>query len=144
MIRPATPHDVEKVVALGVEALEKHGYEGLVISRERCRNVAVECISGASHFAWVAEEAGEIVAAVLALVHPLMFYERNQATVVQFYSKRPGAGIKLLRQFLTWARGRRAIKSIVFTVEHEADPRIGKLLQRLGLKLELPVYMETR
>lgn len=142
-IRPATPHDVDGIVALGLEALEKDAYEGLRISKERVREATVEIISGQQHFLWVGDRDGEIVASVAAFVGPMSFYERNQASIVQFYSKVPGVGIKLLRECLRWCRGRRAIKSIVFTLEHNADPRIGKMLTRMGLTEILPIYMEV-
>jgi hypothetical protein len=74
----------------------------------------------------------------------MLFHERKQATVIQFWTTAPGAGAPLIRHFLQWARSRRAIKSIVFTVEGGADPRIVKLLKRMGLRQELPVMMETR
>lgn len=140
--RKAKPDDIPVIVDLGMEALQQGAYERLVISRERVEAVARECVSAASNFAWVAEKDGVVVAAVCALVHPCMFYERNQATVVQFYTRVPGAGLPLLRQFLRWARGRPGIKMKVFTLEHDADPRVCLLLQRLGLKTALPTYIE--
>ena len=142
-IRQAKPSDLDGVVALGLEALRNDPYEGLVISEQRCREVARNAISSPSDFCWVCEaDDGEIVGSVMAIVTPIMFYERKQATVVQFYCKAPGYGVKLLRQLLAWCRGRRIIRMVVFTLEVRADPRIGKLLRRLGLTSELPVYMK--
>jgi len=143
-IRPATPSDIPAITSLGLEALMNDPYPNLVISPEKVEKMAIECVSAATNFCWVAEEDGEVVAAVSALVHDMMFYERKQATVVQFYTRKSGAGIKLIREFLGWARGRRVIKMICFTLECNADPRIGKLLRRLGLSEALPVYMELR
>lgn len=143
-IRVASPADIPAITSLGLEALQSDPFEGLVISPEKVEEMARECVSSATNFSWVAEEDGEVVGAVSALVHPMMFYERKQATVVQFYTRRNGAGIKLIREFLGWARGRRVIKMICFTLECNADPRIGKLLKRLGLNEALPVYMELR
>lgn len=144
-MRAAKLSDIDGLMALGIEAMEKDPYEGLVMDRKKMRNMLVECISGASNFCWLVEDdEGAPQAAVTVLVHPMMFYERNQASVVQFYSRVPGWGVKLIREFLKWARGRRAIKMIVFTLEPGADPRIGRLLERLGLRQALPVYMETR
>lgn len=144
MIRKATPADIEGVAALGIEALEKNPYPNMVISRQKVMEMTKLCITGAQHFVWVSENDGVIDGSVGVFVHDCMFYERKQASVVQFYCKRPGEGVKLLRQFLTWARSRPIIKMIVFTLEYDVDPRIGKLLSRLGLKTALPVYMETR
>jgi hypothetical protein len=145
MIRPATLKDVDMVVELGLEALNDNAYENMRIDPKKVRKVAIECISGASNFCWVAETGGVVVAAVTVLVHEQLFYERSQASVVQFYSRgHRGQGFSLIKQFLKWARGRRAIKLITFTLEPGADPRIGKLLSRLGLSNELPIYTEVR
>jgi len=143
LIRKATPSDIAAVVKLGMEALNRDAYEGLVISEPKVLEMATECISSASHFCWVVEKDYKVVGAVSAMIGPMAFYERNQATVVQFSCDEPGEGLKLIREFMRWAKARRAIKMIVFTLECKADPRIGKLLERLGLDNELPVYMKV-
>jgi hypothetical protein len=125
-------------------ALRENAYPGLRIDPGKVRQTARECVTGAGNFCWVSEIDGEVVASVAAVVHDLTFYERKQASVIQFYSVQPGEGIKLMRIFLEWARKRPAIKLIAFTLEAQADPRIGKLLKRLGLSHELPVYMEVK
>lgn len=143
-MRQATHKDIDSIVQLGIEALERDPYPGLVISRDKLKEVAIECVSQNCNYAWVEERDGEIIGAVCALVHEMIFHERKQATVVQFYCNQPNQGIGLLRHFLSWARGRRTIKMICFTLECRADPRVGKLLKRLGLKNELPVFIELR
>ena len=142
-IRRATPSDVEAIVSLGLEALRTDPYPNLVISEDKVRAFTRLCISAPSDFVWVAEKDGEVVASVAAVVTDMTFYERKQASVVQFYSRAPGAGMPLLRELMRWVRGRRAIKMVVFTLEHRADPRIGKLLTRLGLGTELPIYLKV-
>lgn len=142
--RIATPADIDAVTLLGIKALEQDAYPNLVIEKEKVRAMATECISSSSNFSWVTEIDGEVVAAVSAFVTDMMFYERKQANVVQFYTTAPNAGLPLIREFLKWSRSRRVIKLICFTLEVQADPRIGKLLKRMGLKEELPVFMEVR
>jgi hypothetical protein len=144
MIRKAAPADIKSIFNLGIEALENDAYDKLVIDREKTFIMARECVSSANNFAWVAENDGVIGGAVLALVHPNMFYERSCATVVMFYCKLPGEGVRLIREFLQWSRKRPIIKLIQFTLERNADPRIGVLLKRLGLNTALPVYFEVR
>ena len=144
MIRQAIPADISAIVELGLEALKIDPYPNLVISEIKIFSLATECVSAATNFAWVAEKDGKVVGAVCAIVHPLMFYERSQASVVQIYCQYPGDGLKLLREFLRWARSRPVIKMICVTLEAKADPRIGKLLNRLGLQKELPVYLEIK
>lgn len=144
IIRKATPSDISDVARLGIEALNLDPYENLLICNEKVLAIATECVSAPCNFCWVAEKDSEIVGAVSALVHPMAFYERSQASVVQFYCKDPGQGIKLIRELLKWASTRPAIKMVCFTLECRADPRIGKLLKRLGLQNELPVYMSIK
>jgi len=143
-LRGATSADIPCIVQLGMEALERDPYPGLAISESKVKAATIECVSKNSNFAWVVEKDGEIVAAVCATVHEMLFHERQQATVLQFYSVDPGQGVKLIRKFLEWSRNRPVIKMIVFTLECHAAPRIGKLLKRLGVDSELPVYMEVR
>ena len=143
-IRKAAPDDIPSIMKLGLDALESDAYENLVISRTKVYSLATECVSSSSNFAWVAEKDGEIVGAVCALAHTMLFYERSQASVVQFYCKSPGDGIKLLRELMKWFNSRPVLKMICFTLEVKADPRIGKLLNRLGLDEELPVYMKIK
>ena len=144
MIRKAKPSDLDSIVSLGLEALNKDPYQDLCIDKKKVIEIARNTISCASDFVWVSEVDGEIVASVGAQVHPMLFYKRNQATVVQFYSRVPGEGRKLLRALINWWNSRPGIKSLVFTIECGADPRIIKLLRRLGLRLELPILMMTK
>lgn len=140
-IRKAVLGDIDQILELAMEALNDNAYPGLVIDRVKLYNLATQCISAATNFAWVAEKDTKIVAAVLAIVQPMMCYEKSQASVVQFYSKVSGAGVKLIRKFIKWVKSRPVIRIICFTLEVQADPRIGKLLNRLGFSNELPVYM---
>ena len=145
MIRPAKPQDVPAIVRLALQALNEDPYPNLVISRPKVEAMARVAVSSPQHFVWVAEVDGEVRGAVAAIVDDCTFYERKQANVVQFYAREaPGEGIKLIREFLRWARSRQAIKQIIFTLEGNADPRIGKMLVRMGLKTALPIYLETR
>ena len=139
VIRRAAPADISGVAALGIEALEKNGYEELVIDPAKVREMARLVVTGAGNYCLVAVRQGEVVGAVSALVVEQMFYERKVANVIQFYSREPGAGLALLRTFLRWVRGRPAIKSVMFCLEVHADPRVEKLLRLLGMKNEFPV-----
>lgn len=144
IVRRATPADLHDVVRLGIAGLEHDAYPGLLIDRSKVVDVARHAISSPSDYVGVGELNGQVVAAVTAVVGDMLFHERKQATVLQFWTEVPGCGLPVMRAFLRWARARPIIKSIVFTVEHGADPRIGRMLERLGLRMALPVYMETR
>lgn len=141
MIRKAAPNDLQDIVNLRIKAVKD--LPRLLISRDRIFTLTRECVSGAQHFAWVAEKDGVIGGVILAIVHPNMSHERCCATIVELYSELPGEGVNLLREFLRWARRRPIIKRIVFNIERESDPRLGKLLARLGLSAQT-IYTETR
>lgn len=144
MIRKARPDDLNAIVALALEALRIDAYEELVIDPERVRAMARECVSAATNFLWVSEIDGEIVGAIGALVTPNLFHERSCANVMMWYCKRPGDGVALMLAFLRWARSRPAIKMIQYTAERNADHRIGEFLERAGLRLRLPLYVQMK
>jgi hypothetical protein len=141
-IRHATPRDIKAVAGLGLEALEVNPIPNFVISKERVLEATTAVISDAgSYCAVVEDDDGTIVGAVSALVHDMMFYERRQASVLQFYCKKPGWGIKLLRDFGRWCEKRRVIKMVTFTLDGYTDKRVPILLERLGYQPDLPVYL---
>lgn len=144
MIRKAIPADIPKAVEIAIEALSIDPYPELVISRERVTTMVTECISSAAHFAWVSEIDGEIVGGLGALVTPMIFHERNQASVLLWYCRRPGDGAALMRQFMRWCAGRPLIKQIQYTGERGADPRVGRLAIKCGLTEQLPLYLKNR
>lgn len=142
-IRRARQSDSVAIANLGKEALEAMPVPNQRISNEKLLDLARTCIL--SHYAYVAVKDGEVVGALCALVQDQTVYERKAACVVQFWCPEAGEGIKLIRHFIEWARPQRKIKCIMFTLEAGADPRIGSLLERVGLqKQEVPIYAEWR
>lgn len=144
MIRPATLEDIPALMPLAMEALQTNGYLSLVPSEAKISGMLAACIGSVTHFGWVSEREGEIMGAIGAMVEPLAAYERNQAQVVMWYCKQPGDGMRLMRQFLAWAKQRPMIKQIVFGMERKADPRIAKLIHRAGFEEALPTFVLTR
>jgi hypothetical protein len=142
-IRPAVLADIPAIVELAVESVSQDPIP-VRIDREGMADTARELIAGNSHFSWVAEVDGKIVGAVGASTGPGFWFERSQSSVLMFYSKSPGAGIALLRQYAKWVKSRPAIKMAVFSLERAADPRIGRLLQRLGFGMMNPQYTYVR
>lgn len=144
MIRKARPDDIQAIVELGIEALNKGAYKKMVVSREKVEALAIQGVSSARNFAWVAEKDGTVGGSLVAIVHECMCYERSQASVVQWYCKIPGDGIRLMREFVRWADARPIIKMKAVSLEYDSDPRIGKILTRLGFDLTLPAFIGTR
>lgn len=145
MIRKAKPSDLEAIVKLGIEALEIDAYEELLISPDKVRAVTKECISAAPHFVWVSEIAGEVVGVLGALVTPLMLHERSQATIVMWYCKAGGEGMKLLKEFMEWSKGRPMIKQVQYTGERRGNPKILQFMQRhYGFKDDVKFLYRNR
>lgn len=144
MIRKAVPSDISAIVDLAVEALSVDLYEQLVISRERVKQLTVECVSSASHFAWVSEKRGRIVGAMVAFNSPMEFYERNSANVLMLFCK-GGDGMKLLSQFMRWFQSKPIIKQVQITWERNGDSRIPNILKkRYGFKDDVPLLYLMR
>ncbi len=134
VIRPARIADVPEIVDLAVESVTREPLP-VRVDRAAMAETARTLIAGNQHFAWVAEDGGKVVAAVGAAAQPGFWFERLQASVLMFYCRAPGAGIALLREFARWVKARPAIKMAVFSLEPNADPRVEKLLARLGFGL---------
>lgn len=132
MIRNAKPQDVERIVDLAVESVSQNPLP-VRVSRDAMRETIKECL-GPAHFCQVSELDGKIVGAVIACSQPSFWYERQQASVLMYYSQVAGETAKLLRELARWMKSRPAIKLCVFEAEPETDPRLLHLLRRLGFK----------
>jgi hypothetical protein len=145
MIRKAVPADIAKIITLSIDALRQDAYEELVISEEKVSALVREAASAAQHFLWVSEHEGQIDGALGALVYPMMFHERSQATVALWYCKRPGDGMRLMQQFLAWAESRPMIKQVQYCGERRGDKRIVEVLQkRYGFAADVPFLYRNR
>ena len=91
-----------------------------------------ECIAGQTHFIWVSEIDGVVVAAVAAMSERSFWFERQQCSVLLYYTRIPGEGLKLLREFGRWVKSRPVIKVAVMELEPTTDPRLIKFLKRIG------------
>lgn len=144
MIRKAVPSDICSLIKLSNEALELNSYDGLILSLKKIREVITYCISSSQHFFYISEHNGEIVAALAAQVEDMAIYERKQASIVMFFSKKAGDGIKLFREFMKWVNSRIIIKSVIISMNVNLDNRIGKLFERFGFDYILPTYLYVR
>lgn len=131
MIRPATLADVSAVVDIAVESVSQDPLP-VKIDRDAMADTVKEAIAGASHFIWVSEIDGEVVAAVGAMSERSFWYERNQCSVMLYYTRVPGEGLKLLRELARWIKSRPVIKVAVMELEPTTDPRLIRFLQRIG------------
>jgi hypothetical protein len=132
--RRAQLSDVNDIVEIAVESVLRDPLP-VKIDREAMAAMARECM-GPAHFMWVAEEDGKVVAAVAAHVSPGFWFQKLQASVLLYYTRKPGAGLPLLREFAKWVKSRSAIKIAVFELEPGVDPRLVRFLKKLGFGRE--------
>lgn len=128
--RKATMSDIPAIVDIAVESVSRDPLP-VRIDREAMAETAKECL-GPAHFVWVAEEAGKVVAAMGACVQPGFWFERMQCSVLLYYSRVPGAGLPLIREFAKWVKSRPAIKIAVVELEPNVDPRLVRFFKRVG------------
>jgi hypothetical protein len=131
VIRKATLADVPAIVDIAVESVNQNPLP-VRICRESMADTAREAIAGNQHFVWVSEIDGEVVAAVGAMSERSFWYERQQCSMMLYYTRAPGEGVKLLREFGRWVKARPVIKVAVIEMEPDADPRLIKLINRIG------------
>lgn len=132
--RKARIDDIPAIVDIAVESVSRNPLP-VKLDRQAMAATARTCMNPA-HFVWVSEQEGRVVAAMGACVQPSFWFERLQCSVLLYYSRVPGAGMPLIRQFARWVRSRPAIKVAVLELEPDADPRLVKFLKRVGFDRE--------
>ena len=132
--RKAKLEDIPAIVDIAVESVSRDPLP-VKINREAMSDTARTCLNPA-HFMWVAEQDGKVVASVAACVQESFWFSKLQCSVLLYYTRVPGAGLPLMREFARWVKSRSAIKVAVMELEPDADPRLVKFLKRLGFARE--------
>jgi len=133
VIRAAQLSDIPAIVSIATESVSRDPLP-VRIDPEAMSETAEEAIKSNRHFMWVSEIDGEVVGAVCCWSDPSFWYERQQASVLLYYTRVPGEGVKLLRKMMEWVESRPVIKVCVMELEPDADPRLIKFMQRIGMK----------
>ena len=130
-VRKATYRDITAIVDIAVESVMRDPLP-VTVDREAMREMAMQCLNPA-HFMWVGEdESGNVVAAVAAMTQKSFWYRGLQCSVLLYYTRKPGAGAALLREFARWVKSRSGIKVAVLELEPSVDLRLVRFLKRLG------------
>lgn len=132
--RRAKLEDIPAVVDIACESVLRDPLP-VKLDREAMADTVRDCLNPA-HFAWVAECDGKVVAAVIACAQRSFWYRGLQASVLLYFTRVPGAGVALLREFARWVKSRSAIKVAVLELEPGSDPRLVRFLKKLGFDRE--------
>jgi hypothetical protein len=84
----------------------------------------------------VADHDGKVVAAFAACVQQGFWFHKLQCSVLLYYTRVPGAGTPLMREFAKWVKSRSAIKLAIIELEPGADLRLVRFFKRLGFTRE--------
>lgn len=134
MIRKAKPSDIPAVIDIAVDSVSRNPFP-FKIDRESMTETMREAL-GPAHFAWVSEEDGRVVAAFGAMVNRSFWHEKLACSVLLYHTLKPGHGVPLIRKFAQWVKDRPAIKVAVIEFEPDVDPRLVKMMKRLGFGRE--------
>lgn len=135
LCRKARLNDVPSIVDIAVESVSRDPLP-LQIDRDAMADTARMLINPA-HFLWVAEDGGgKVVAAVAACAQRSFWHRGLQCSVLLFYTRLPGAGVPLLREFAKWVKSRSGIKVAVLELEPGVDPRLVSFFKNLGFARE--------
>lgn len=132
--RKAKLEDIPEIVDIAVESVSRDPLP-VRINREAMAATAKTCLNPA-HFMWVAEQDGKVVASVAACVQPSFWFDKLQCSVLLYYSRTPGAGAPLIREFAAWVKSRSGIKIAVIELEPSVDARLVKFFKRVGFGRE--------
>lgn len=133
--RKAKSSDIPAAVALAVESVSR---DPLPVNIDQAAMLETgKTLLNPAHFFWVAEDDNsEIVACVAACVQPSFWFTKLSCSVLLYYTREPGAGIQLMREFARWVKSRSGIKMAIIELEPGADPRMIKFMKRLGFARE--------
>lgn len=123
--------DVPAIVDIAVESVSIDPLP-VTISKTAMAEQCKSLINRPMHFCWVAEQDGKVVACVAAQSSYGFWFERQQCSVLLYYTRVPGACMSLLRKFAEWVKSRPVIKLAVFELEPTANERLKRALARLG------------
>lgn len=135
LIRPAHAKDVPAIVELAMASVATDALP-VKPSADAMRETALALVGNRSQFVWVAEADGQVVACVGAMCSRSFWFQGWQASMLLFWSSRPGAAVPLLRRYAAWVKERPVIKTAVIECEPRVDPRTLRFLKRLGFARE--------
>jgi L-amino acid N-acyltransferase YncA len=115
-VRRATFADIPEMLAMGKAAHAQSESAYLPFDEAGAKILGAQCMTSKTLCAFVAEHDGKIVGLVLGQEQEFPYLKAKFATDVAFYAQHPGAGRRLLRRFIEWARLERKVDQVVLCV----------------------------
>ena len=149
MTREATLDDIPAIVALTKDIHSKTHYCAVPLAIDKYTRTLRMMINSKQHIVLVAdhEERG-VVGVLLGVTQEHFALEGKYATDLMIYAdpKYPGAGLRLVRRFLVWARNKPDVSEILMGISTDLvdETRLGAFYERQGLKRMGGLYAETR
>jgi len=130
-IRQAKQSDIPAIVELAIKSVSRDPLP-LVADPDRMASMAASLIGNPAHFVWVGETDGKVTSCVGAQVGPGFWFRGLQASVLLYFADTPSHGGMLILKFARWCKSRSGIKLAVLECEPDTDPRLERLIRRLG------------
>tara|TARA_R110002020_G_scaffold108418_1_gene251298 strand:- start:1215 stop:1664 length:450 start_codon:yes stop_codon:yes gene_type:complete len=136
LIRKAEFKDVSGMITVVKEAHSKSVSNVVPLDSETLRKNMQVCVLSPEHFVLVVELDGEVEGLFIGVTHQLWYSRKKQASDLFFYvtEKGTGWGARLMRRFITWAKGNRGVKEIMLGINSGIgdSERTRKLYERMG------------
>lgn len=129
MLRNAEKKDVVDIVRLAVESVLQDPIS-VTISRKKMRYQIEESIE--QNAAIVSEINGNIVGAVVWIVHNSFWFTEKQASLLMFYCPSGGEGYKLLKSFAKSVQNDKSIGMAYVSLERNMGEKYIRAFKRLG------------
>lgn len=126
MIREANFNDIDEIMRIGDELIQVSEYVDMPIEPHLCRRNLAMMIGSKKFFSVVDEVNGQLYGFMFGVIDSVFWSTVKYATDIVIFSK-TNSGIKMIKQFDTWAKSNGAIKSIMAVTSGVDKDRTAKL-----------------
>lgn len=122
----------QPAIRVAGEALAASYYPELIPDIEREHGILSSMRNDTQQYCRVLGKVGDPDAALIASTGGNLWALRRHATILLWYSKKPGAGYALLKDFVQWARGQKHVVLAGIVDDFGMSDETVALLRRAG------------
>lgn len=141
MIREANFNDIDEIMRIGNELIAISEYADMPIEPHLCRRNLAMMIGSRKFFSVVDEINGQLYGFMFGVIDSVFWSNVKYATDIVIFSKR-NSGIKMIKQFDSWAKANGAIKAIMAVTSGVEKDRTAKLYLALDAKYVGGVFVK--